>query len=366
MKERAAQYDAGAPDPAGYAITQANYTAVLARTQSSLDAVNASLGGAQTNVNSIIANLNTQLTKTDPSVGPARIDAGLLYQQLGTAQQYMTQSRSKFGALSTPVQTITDAVTGTSIVSAQNSLANAKQSLQTTLNSRDSTVQSALASLQSAQASYDNAQNTLANTTLTAPFSGVVTVVNVSVGGVVGTTATAVTLVGAQLALHGTIGEGEVATLKTGQVATIAVDAVGTDKKFTGKVTNVDPVATLSQGVPVYGVDVTLDVADPGIRAGMSGTANVIIASARDVLVVPNLAIRTLSGRRAVQVLQNGEAVDVTTVSFGIANDSVTEVKSGLTEGQAVVLPTVQATRTQAPGGGGQIRVPGGGAVPGR
>jgi RND family efflux transporter MFP subunit len=306
----------------------------------------------------------------DQSVDPARADAALLLVQLTTTQQQLTLTKAKLGSLTGTLSTITDAITGASIANAQNAVANAKQSLQTKLDNRNSDAQSALAALQSAQASYDNAQNALAKLTLTASATGVVASISAQVGEFVGGGGTAanafIVLTGASgLALHGTVGEADIARLALGQVATLTIDAVGTEKRFTGKVTNLDPVATLQQGVPVYGIDITLDVVDPGIRAGMSGSANVIIASKRDVLVVPNLAIRNLGGQRGVQVLRGGEPVALTDVQFGIASDQATEVISGLAEGELVVLPTARSSNSQPPAGpGGQFRVgPGGGPV---
>ena len=111
--------------------------------------------------------------------------------------------------------------------------------------------------------------------------------------------------------LHGTVGESEVSKLKLGLVANVTVDALGAATRMTGKVTGVDPVATIQQGVPVYGVDVTIDIANPAIKPGMSGTASVILVSRQDVLTVPNLAIKTQGTRRYVQVLKDGQPVDV-------------------------------------------------------
>src|SRR5439155_25455978 len=125
----------------------------------------------------------------------------------------------------------------------------------------------------------------------------------------------------------------------------------GSGTRMTGRITSLDPVATIQQGVPVYGTDVTIDLPSPAVKPGMTGTANVVIASRQGVLTVPNLAIRSASGRRYVQVLKDGEAVD-TDVTFGIANDTVTEVTSGLAEGDLVVLPQSRVTSTPRPGGG--------------
>ena len=120
---------------------------------------------------------------------------------------------------------------------------------------------------------------------------------------------------------------------------------------MTGKVTSLEPVSTILQGVPVYGVEVTIDLPQQAVKPGMTGTANVVIASKQGVLTVPNLAIRSTGGRRYVQVLKDGEAVD-TDVTFGIANDTVTEVASGLSEGDLVVLPAARATGSSNTRGG--------------
>src|SRR5206468_8135859 len=128
-----------------------------------------------------------------------------------------------------------------------------------------------------------------------------------------------------------------IAKLRTGQVATVTVDATGTGTRLTGKVTALDPVATISRGVPVYGVDVTIDLTDANVRPGMSGTAAVIIASQQGVITVPNLAVRTVNGQRTVQVMRNGTPEDAQ-VTFGISNETVTEIKSGLNEGDVVVI----------------------------
>ena len=50
----------------------------------------------------------------------------------------------------------------------------------------------------------------------------------------------------------------DVAKLKIGQAATITVDAVAPGSSMSGTVSSIDPVATISGGVPVYGVDVLI------------------------------------------------------------------------------------------------------------
>jgi hypothetical protein len=194
-----------------------------------------------------------------------------------------------------------------------------------------------------------------------ATVAGVVTTISAQVGENVSSSSTTGFIVIANtgsMALHGTIGESDIVKLKLGQVATVTVDAIGT-AKMTGKVTSVDPVATIAQGVPVYGVDVTIDLPNQSVKPGMSGTANVIIASSPNALTVPNLAVKTASGRRYLTVMKDGQQVD-TDVTFGLSNDTVTEVLTGVQEGDVVVLPQPRAT---ASGGGGNRGFGGGAPV---
>jgi len=107
---------------------------------------------------------------------------------------------------------------------------------------------------------------------------------------------------------------------------------------MSGRVTAIDPGATVQLGIPVYGADVTLDAPDPRVRAGMSASASVVVASKPDALVVPAVAIRSQGGRRSVQVLREGKLVD-TEVTVGISADGMIEIASGLREGDRVVVP---------------------------
>ena len=250
----------------------------------------------------------------------------------------------------------------------QNAIRSAELSLaKTAASPAQADIASAYAALLGAQVSLDRARQDLADATLTSPGAGVVAAISAQAGEMVSSAADPLITIAQtdRLTLEGTVGETEVARLQLDQTATVTVDAIG-GAAMTGRVTAIDPVATIQQGVPVYGVDVAIDRPERAIRAGMSGTATVLVASRQDVLTVPNLAIRSLNGRRFVEVLRDGKA-EPARVAFGISNDAVTEVTEGLQEGDAVVIPSARGTLTQEQilrrlGGGGQA--PAGGARP--
>src|SRR5712691_18474 len=360
-----AQYDAAAAagsDTTGIAssfqLAQTNYTIATSRLTGALDTTSAVLATVQSSVTTAQASLNTQSTKGlhDP-FDQWRADLATLYTLVGNQQQNVSTVKLKITQAATYLGTVNDAVGGSIANATQNVTTTAQRGQQsidaatTALSSKPYDLSNSQASVDNAASAVETAQNNLANAVATAPSAGVVA----SIASQVGEGAANPFLVLANttsLVLHGTIGETDVAKVKLGLVANVAVDAVTTAGRMTGRVTSLDPVATIQSGVPVYGVDVTIDLPNAQVKPGMTGTANVVIASKQGVLTVPNLAIRSTGGKCYLQGLKNGEAVDADAV-FGIANDTTTEVVSGVAEGDLVVLPAAKATSTARPGAGG-------------
>jgi RND family efflux transporter MFP subunit len=356
----------------GYQTTLNTYAQAASRLSAALDAPTSAISSAQGTVTTAQQNVNTPASRADGYLDQARADFVGLQSQLTTEAQLSAALKSRITSITSTLSTITDAISGSyitaqaNITSAQIRAAQSVQSAQTAVNNQPANVQSALLSLQNQQTAVATAQNNLDNALIRSTVSGVVTTISAQVGENVSSGSTTGFIVIANtgsMALHGTIGEADVVKLKLGQVATITVDAVGT-AKMTGKVTSLDPVATIAQGVPVYGIDVTIDLPSQSVKPGMSGTAQVILASSPNALTVPNLAVKTASGRRYLTVMKDGQPVDSTDVTFGIANDTVTEVLTGVQEGDVVVLPQPRAA---ASGGANRgIQIGGGPGGPGR
>ena len=155
-----------------------------------------------------------------------------------------------------------------------------------------------------------------------------------------------------------TLSESDISAVEVGQKATISFDALP-DLTLTGKVTRIDTVGTNNQGVVSYTVIVTPDSTNPEVKGGMTASVNIITAVASDVLAVPNSAVKSLpDGTKYVQVLENSQPSNVT-VETGLSNDSYTEIKSGLEEGQEIVIQTISGssggTSTTTRGQGGLL-----------
>lgn len=209
------------------------------------------------------------------------------------------------------------------------------------------------------QNALQDARDKLADYTVRAPFSGVVAAVNAKKGDTASSGTAVATLISPQLVADISLNEVDVAKIKVGQKATIAFDAIE-DLSISGVVAEVDTVGSASQGVVSYGVQIAFDTDDNRIKSGMSVAAAIITDFKPDVLAVPNTAIKTQNGQTYVQIMKDGAPVR-TAVTVGIANDTDTEITSGLSEGDEVVTQTITSASTSTTTGtrSGSTGIPG-------
>ncbi len=262
-----------------------------------------------------------------------------------------------------------------SITSAKNDVTSANIQLLTAQDAFDSatttaTLRQTKVSLLNAKNGYDQAkaslrdlQATAAHPALIAPAAGVVTAVNITEGADAPSGA-AITIDADTYQVTADVVESDISSIAVGQTAAVTVDPIGAD--LTGKVDSIAPTAASSgSSTSVVSFAVTIDVASPPkeLRSGMSANITITTASAPNVLAVPAAAIRGTSGNYSVLVLVDGvpesHAVDV-----GLMTSSLVEIKSGLNEGDDVVIGTSSQQRagTVTNGlGGGTFAVPGGG-----
>jgi len=226
-----------------------------------------------------------------------------------------------------------------------------------------------------AQADLDDAQALLDSATLTAPFDGMVSSVNIIAGDKVTANTVIVHLVDMDtIEVDASVDEVDVAQVATGQTATITFDALSS-VFLRGTVTTVSPLASSQSGVVSYPLTIALTNAQgKGLREGMSATIEIVSMQAENVLLVPSRAI-TRNGRDQVVEVMTDAATGATeerVVQTGDTNGTMTEITSGLSEGEQVKVAassgSTQQTSTNSnfqrgdfPGGGG---FPGGGFIP--
>lgn len=132
------------------------------------------------------------------------------------------------------------------------------------------------------------------------------------------------------------VAEDEIADIEVGDKATVTVDATGTT--YDAEVSYVSQVGSYSGGNSSFSATVTFDN-DGKVKLGMSGTSVVSLDRAENVIAVPVGAVSTRNGKSYVSVM-NGEEISQVEVQIGISNDSFVEIKSGLNEGDSVLVMT--------------------------
>lgn len=194
-----------------------------------------------------------------------------------------------------------------------------------------------------AQLALDRAQLLAARAELVAPFDGVVAAVNLKVGEAVSGMSPAVVLLDTgRFHLDVTVDETDVAQLVAGQTVSVTVDALP-GASLSGRVDRVAPAATSVGGIVNYAVRVLLDPTDVALHAGMSATARITVAEVKEVLLVPNWAIRR--DRRSGQAyasLKVGDQLTDVPIETGLRGEAYTEVKSGVKAGDTAAVSTAR------------------------
>jgi len=137
--------------------------------------------------------------------------------------------------------------------------------------------------------------------------------------------------------------------VQPGQKVEITITAFP-DKIFTGKVLKKAPLAApeewLNPDLKVYATDVSIDGTHDFIKTGMSAKVEVTIDELKDVISVPIQAVLNIRGKKVCFVL-NGSAPEQRQVETGAFNDSFVEIKSGLAEGDKVLLNPPRLTESE-------------------
>ena len=245
-------------------------------------------------------------------------------------------------------------------VSSLLSLQNTIKSDKDAISNSDLDLQSQQLSLQNSKNSLQDAKDALANYYIYAPFSGVIGAVNVQKGDTISSGTSAITFITQKDITSISLSETDIPKIKLGQKAVLTFDAID-GLTIAGQVSEIDTIGTVSQGVVNYNVKITFDTQDDRIKPGMSISANIITDTQQNVLTVPNSAVKSKNGLNYVLVLNQKEdltsssasqgfvsAVAPTqkTVQIGSADSTNTEITSGLSEGDQVVVRTISSSAT--------------------
>jgi HlyD family secretion protein len=206
----------------------------------------------------------------------------------------------------------------------------------------------ARAQVQQAQAGLKQLEEQLSYTTIVAPMDGVILSRDVEIGDavssilVLGSTATLVMTEGDinEVYVQGKVDEADIAHVYMAQPARIKVESFR-DRVFNGKVTKIAPLGVEKDNVTTFEVRVSIDNPGGELKANMTANAEIILDEHKNVLMVPESAVIYDNQKNAsveIPDKKQKEGKRKVAVKVGISNGSVTELLSGLKEGDQVVL----------------------------
>lgn len=246
------------------------------------------------------------------------------------------------------------------------------------------------AAIDAAQAQVDIATRDLTLVNLTSPIAGIVGAVSITAGQSVSaqSSSAVITVLGATgYVVNLTVPLSSLGKLAVGQTAAVTVPSVA--QALPGKVSSIGVLDVSSSSTPEYDVAVALDPTTDRLFDGSSAQVSIAVASTGQVLTVPTSAVHVSGQTATVQVLADGQVHDVT-VKTGAVGADLTQITSGLQQGQTVVLAdrsqplntgmstnnstnsglsgltNSRTTTGLGGGGGGAVFAPGGGTFSGR
>jgi len=199
-----------------------------------------------------------------------------------------------------------------------------------------------------AKAALENAEEDLRNSTIVSPIDGLVLSRDVNVGDavssilVLGSQATLIMTMGdiSEVYVQGKVDEADIGKVYLNQPARIVVESFK-DKKFTGKVTKISPMGKEKDNVTTFEVRVSISNPTLELKANMTANAEILLEEKKNVLMVPEASLIYDKDRSASVELPDPKAENgrkKVSVKLGISNGVKTEIISGLTEKQKVVL----------------------------
>lgn len=232
---------------------------------------------------------------------------------------------------------------------------------KSTLDNAKAEMEAIEANIKQAEIEVNTAETNVGYTKITAPMDGTVISVPVSEGQTVNanqTTPTIVTIADlSKMKIKPEISEGDITKVKAGQEVSFTILS-DSQTVYHSVIDSVDPANTTTSdssstssstsssssstsSAIYYYANVLIDNPDRTLRIGMTTENNIKIANAKDVLLVSNMAIQKRDGKNFVNVLNDKNQPEQREVETGVQNDFHTEIKSGVNEGEKVIVSQV-------------------------
>jgi len=200
------------------------------------------------------------------------------------------------------------------------------------------TVANSQAAVEVALANLSLTKRNLTYTTIVAPMSGFVSDRPADVGEYISPQQKVATIVNINpLRVKIDVPEQAIPQIHQGEGVSVAVSAY-TDRTFSGRVARISPNVTATSRT----LTVEADVDNPNgeLKPGQFATIRVLLPKSAAAVMVPQRALRTISGATYVFVIKNGFAQQ-RLVQSGQTEGDMVEIKSGVTTDEVIAISNV-------------------------
>ena len=192
---------------------------------------------------------------------------------------------------------------------------------------------------------FQIAKKNLEDTTLKAPFSGLITDVTVKPGDFIASgNEVAYIIDDSRYEIEVAVNEIDSLEIKIGQEVIIILDAFP-GREFSGRVKEIHNYTQNVNGVVTLPVTVQLNEADKQFKPGFSALVEIIIGRAEGKLLVPISAILDKKGQQTVVKVVDNKPV-FTPVKVGFSDGVYTAIEEGLVEGEEIVINVYEFAKT--------------------
>lgn len=290
-------------------------------------------------VNKLSVDFNSQVSAGDPL---AELYKDLLRTEVESAQAQVRKAQADFDQAKTLFEN-------------DKSLYEKRLISKEEYDSSQKKYSSTRAALEQSQVQLKKAEFNLKSAVIRSPMDGVVLSRNVERGQVVSPNVKPLFVVAqdmSQMKIDTNVSENHIGKVVEGQKVNFTVDAYPADV-FEGEVSQIRNAPNITNNIVTYNVVVSIDNGDMKLKPGMTAEVNIVVADKKDVLRVPNAALRfvpppSANTRNRPDLnsndshvwlsLKSGELTNVS-VKTGKSDDMYTEILDGdLTEGQEVVV----------------------------
>lgn len=340
-------------------LDPAQMQAQLTQSTANLAAVQASVQTAQSGV------LNAQAAVESAVANVARLQSVVADAQLNVTQ---TQGLVDAGVSARRTLETAQAALAQAIAQQQQGVAQVNQA-RSQVQSANAQLLQARAQVTQANAAVQLASVNLQHTIITAPIDGTVVARNVDVGQTVAASLAAPTLFMiandlTRMQVLADIDEADVGQLKPQSRVSFTVDAYPAET-FSGNVAQIRLSPLTVQNVVTYTAVIDVANTDLKLKPGMTASVTATVAEQKDVLAVPNTALRfrpegaaatPSRGGSGTVYRVNGEALEPVKVRLGLTDGMSTQVVSGgLSEGDRIAIPAAPAGKSAAAAPAGNV-----------